>query len=65
MANVATANHGETKVNTVTVTYLDADNNVETKTASVPITLTEPLLIVQKIGVTRRMPSPATWSCTG
>ena len=48
VANVAAANHGETKVNTVTVTYLDADNNVETKTASVPITLTEPLLIIEK-----------------
>ena len=36
------------KVNAVTVTYLDADNNVETKTASVPVTLTEPLLIIEK-----------------
>ena len=49
VANVAASNHGDIKVNTAVVTYRDADNNVETKNASAPpVTLIEPLLVVQK-----------------
>ena len=46
--------HGEIKINAVTLTYVDADNNVETKSSSVPVTLMEPLLIVKKVGLSQR-----------
>ncbi len=49
MADVAASNHGDTKVNTATLTYRDADNNVETKNATAPpVTLAEPLLVMRK-----------------
>ena len=49
VADVAASNHGDTKVNTATLTYLDADGNVETQTVSAAaITLTEPTLVIEK-----------------
>ncbi len=48
VADMATANHGETKVNTATVSYVDADNNTEIKSADVPVDIAEPLLIIEK-----------------
>ncbi len=48
VADMATANHGETKVNTATVSYVDADNNTEIKSVDVPVDLVEPLLIIEK-----------------
>ncbi len=41
VADVATANHGETKINTATVSYVDADNNPEVKSVDVPVKIGE------------------------
>lgn len=50
VANVAQANHGETKVNTATLTYSNAqDETTALNSEAPPVTLVEPLLIIEKL----------------
>ncbi|RME84737.1 MAG: DUF11 domain-containing protein, partial [Caldilineae bacterium] len=49
VADVAAANHGDSKTNSVTATWLDADNSLEIASDSAPpVTLVEPTLVISK-----------------